>query len=195
MTAAPDPDLLVTVDLSVGREASATRLRTIHALHGATVHAVTTTGGEVEITAFSACDWPTELARVCRVAAPDVPAEAPPPDGESVPWELLVGTGAALSAHRADLYDAVGARAAPTVRARVRRLHEATLGRLRAVGIVPSRHRVGWVAWVLHADGWRALAPYVEHGPAGPRAMVRLEGRRPEDLARVVARWASGVRR
>ena len=72
----------------------------------------------------------------------------------------------------------------------VRRLH-APLGRLRAVGIVPGRRRIGWVSWVLQADGWRALTPYVERGPDGARRMIRVEPRRPEDLAHEIGRWAA----
>jgi hypothetical protein len=72
----------------------------------------------------------------------------------------------------------------------VRQWHRATLGRLRVVGVLPSR-RVGRVSWLLVADGWRALTPYL----AGGTAMLRLERRRPEDLPVDVARWAAEVAR
>jgi hypothetical protein len=105
----------------------------------------------------------------------------------------VLGTGAARSAHREDLYAELLGRAAPGAREGVERLHVATCGRLRAVGTAPGGRRVGWLAWVLFADGWHALTPCVAGTPASPGAMVRIERREPDDLAHDVARWAAGV--
>jgi hypothetical protein len=59
-----------------------------------------------------------------------------------------------------------------------------------------GRRRLGWVSWLLYADGWRALTPYAGSGAGGiRRAMVRIEPRRPIDLGLDVARWVSTVAR
>lgn len=199
-------DLLVDLDLVVRRTAGEARLRLRHALRGSTVHALATTGTpEVEVARFDVSDWQAELARACLVT---VPAQAPraPAPGLALPWDVLVGTGAALDL-RPDLYAVLVARAAGSVtvdgrvvtptaaRAQVARLHRCVVGRLRCTGTVPGRRRVGWVSWLLFADGWRALAPYTAAAPDGPRAMVRLEPRAPGDLAHDVARWATEVPR
>ncbi len=186
-------DLRVDLDLAVRRGRHDARLHARHELRGSTVRATATAGGEVEDVRFDVRLWRVELARTCRVAIPDG-ATAAPPDGLALPWDLVVGTGAALAERRPDLYDELVARADSALREPVRRLHRA-VGRLRVVGTLPTRSRVGWVSWVLFADGWRALTPVVERGSAGPRPMLRLEARRPEDLARDVARWAAEVPR
>jgi hypothetical protein len=186
-------DLRVDLDLAVRRGPYDARLHARHELRGSTVHATATAGGEVEDIRFDVRLWRSELARACRVPIPD-DAPAPPPDGLVLPWDLVVGTGATLGEHRPELYDELAARADSALRGPLRRLH-AAVGRLRVVGTLPARTRIGWVTWVLHADGWRALTPYVDRGAAGSRAMLRLERRRPEDLAREVARWAAEVPR
>jgi hypothetical protein len=78
----------------------------------------------------------------------------------------------------------------------LRRLHHGVLARLRAVGSGSrrGRRRVGWTSWLLFGDGWRELTPYAARSPGGVRrAMVRVEPRRPADLAAQVARWAVEV--
>jgi hypothetical protein len=186
-------DLLVDVDVAVRRGSSVTRVRARHILRGRTVTLVTA-DGEVRRRTVDVREWRSELASACRVVAPD-PAPTPPPTGLELPWDLVVGTGAALTAHRQDLYGELLARADDSVRDELGRLHRAALGRLRAVGTAPGRRRIGCVAWVLYADGWRAFTPYLGADMTGSRAMVRLERRRPEDLAHEVARWAAGVAR
>jgi hypothetical protein len=188
-------DLRVDLDLDLALRHGpyAARLHARHELRGSTVHATATAGGEVEDRRFGVRLWRSELARACRVTIPD-DAPAPPSDGPALPWDLVVGTGAALAARRPDLYDVLVAATDPAQREALRRLHRA-VGRLRVVGTLPARTRIGWVTWVLHADGWRALTPYVERGAAGSRAMLRLERRRPEDLALEVARWVAEVPR
>jgi hypothetical protein len=186
-------ELRVVVDLAVRDGRSVVRSRSCHAMHGRAVHIAATAGGRARVRTVDVGEWPDELARVCRTPPPDDVAP-PPPLGAELPWDLVVGTGAALAAHRPDHYAELLARTDECVREQVGRLHLATVGRLRAVGTVPGR-RVGWVSWVLVADGWRALSPYSDRTPGHRRAMVRLEPRRPEDLAHEVARWATGVAR
>jgi hypothetical protein len=182
-------DLLVTVDLAIRRGRTTERLRAVHALRGGEVETAVTTADAATSSRIAAREWAGELERTCRVRVP-APAPAPPADGPDLPWDLVVGTGAALAEQRTDLFDALVGRADGRHQEQVRHVHRATLGRLRAVGLLPSR-RVGRVSWLLVADGWRALTPYVAHGTP----MVRLERRRPGDLAVDVARWAAEVAR
>jgi hypothetical protein len=200
-------DLFVDLDLSVRRGAGAARLRARHALRGTTVLTVATAGtGTAEIGRCDVSEWQTQLARACRVRVPGG-SRPGPADGLALPWDLMVGTGAALAQHRPDLYDVLVARAAGQVTAgrhtlstdasheQIRRLHHSVVGRLRLVGTVPQRGRVGWLCWLLFGDGWRALTPYVATTPDGPRPMVRLDPRTPDDLAEGPARWAMEVAR
>jgi hypothetical protein len=195
--------LLVDVDVVIRRDHGDERLHTRHALCGPMVHAVASTGSAwIDSSTFEAADWQREIARTCRTAA--APAACPPPmPALEVPWDLLLGTGAALARHRADLYDVLVARAAGDVTAlgrplalavvhtQVFRLHRAVVGRLRCTGSVPSARRVGWVSWLLYADGWRALTPYAGARSDGrPCPMVRIEPRTPDDLGYEVAGWA-----
>ena len=194
--------LLVDVDVVVRRDHGEERLRRRHALCGTAVHAVASTGSAgVDSSSFAVADWQQQLAGTCRVAAAPSSYAPPAPDLE-LPWDLVLGTGAALARHRPDLYDVLVARAAgcvtaagrplgvAAVHAQMRRLHHA-VGRLRCTGTVPSSRRVGWVSWLLYADGWRALTPYSgAASDGGRRPMVRLEPRTPDDLAYDVARWA-----
>jgi hypothetical protein len=195
--------LLVDVDVVVRRDHGEERVRARHAWYGSSVHAVSASGAEVESAVFDVAHWQEQLARTCRVAAP--PSTSPPPgSGLEVPWDLVIGTGAALARHRPDLYEVLVARADGSVTADGRRLgqaavhtqmlrlHRAVVGRLRCTGTVASARRVGWVSWLLYPDGWRALTPYAGDpvaGADGARPMVRLERRSPDDLAHDVARW------
>jgi len=161
--------------------------------------------GEVEVAQLMLDAWPDQLAGLVKV--PDIgpgPDSAPAP-GLLLPWDLLVGTGAARARGRGDLYDALVARGAASCRAdgdaldllgcheQLRRLHAAT-GRLRATGagVRPDRGpRIGWVSWVLLGAHWYALTPtVVDHRP-----MVLVEPRRPADLGRTATVWLATVRR
>lgn len=193
MTADLRVDLRVDLDLVVRAGASELRLHARHELCDSTVRLVATAGGKVSAARFGVDDWRAQLARSCRVRIPD-DAPGPPADRVGLPWDLVVGTGAALAVQRRDLYDELVARADVGLHESLGRLHRSA-GRLRAVGTVPLRTRIGWVAWVLFADGWHALTPYVDRGPGGPRRMIRLEHRSPEDLTREVVRWAAEVTR
>ena len=61
-------------------------------------------------------------------------------------------------------------------------------GRLRVT--VAGRRGVGWVSWVLFADGWRELTPYADHGVP----MVRLRSVPPGRLGERVVGLAAGAR-
>jgi len=183
-------DLVVDLDLAVRRGRTVERRRARHALRGRSVHVLESTQGDVRSRWVDVRAWPAELADACRVSAPDDRA-IPPDDGALLPWDLVVGTGAALSADRPDLYAELVAQTDERARDQLGRLHRATLGRLRAVGIVPGRRRIGWLSWLLVPGGWCSLTPCLADRPDRPRAMVRLERRSPDDLAHEVARWAA----
>lgn len=183
-------DLVLVLDLALSRGSATTRVRTCHSCRDRRVDVLRVAGGDTTRRSIDVREWRSELGRVCRVPFPD-DAPQPLPDEPDLPWDLVVGTGAARTHHRPDLEAELLARVDTPLRAQVERLHTATLGRLRVVGMVPSRRRVGRLSWVLFADGWRALTPYAGSGPEGPCAMLRLERRAPEDLARDVARWVA----
>lgn len=203
--------LLLELDLAVRRGSGATaRLHARHGWRDGLVTAVSTAlTGQVEVARFDVVHWQRELTRSVLVVPPEG-SPAPPARTLELPWDLLVGTGAALARHRPELYDVLVARAVGCVRAdgetlgtagcheQVCRVHHSAVGRLRVVGAGRSaggRRRVGWVSWLLFADAWRALTPYVGSDAGGlRRAMVRIEPRRPADLALDVARWTSAVR-
>jgi hypothetical protein len=197
-------ELTVSVDLAVRRgPGSPVRLRARHGVRGEQVTAVSTTlSGVVEVARLDLDEWQAELARAVTVS-PSGAGLAPPAPDLLLPWDLLVGTGAARARCRSEVYDVLVGRAVGSCRAdgrtldlagchdQLRRLYAAT-GRMRAVGVGPgrSRPRVGWVSWLLVADGWRALTPTVrDHRP-----MVHVEPRRPTDLALDVAGWLVAVR-
>ena len=186
-------DLVVDLDLAVRRDASTVRLRSRHVQRDGRVHASLSDGDGVSLRTLDLREWRSELARLCRMTSA-VDSPSAPESGVELPWELVVGTGRALRAGRPDVYAELLGRAPTPVRDEVALLHRTT-GRLRAVGTLPTQRRVGWVSWLLFADGWRALTPRLatDQGVAVP--MVRLERRQPEDLGRDVARWASVARR
>jgi hypothetical protein len=181
-------DLVVVLDLAVRRGSATSRVRACHSLQGRQVHVLRVTGDDVTRDSIDVRDWHAELGRVCRVP---VRTDAPPPPEArlDLPWDLVVGTGVARSRHRPDLAAALLARLDAPLRGQVDQLLVSAVGRLRAVGMHPSRRRIGVVSWLLFADGWRALTPHLGAGVNGPRAMLRLEPRAPEDLGREVARW------
>ena len=78
------------------------------------------------------------------------------------------------------------------LRGQLVRLHTAGVGRL--VATVASRDdggpRVGWVSWLLFADGWRSLTPVRRDG----RPTVRLAPATPLDLGAQVAALVTLVR-
>jgi hypothetical protein len=201
------PDLVVTLDLAV-RQApgGTTRLRARHGVRGDRVTAVSTAfTGEVEVARLTLEAWPDALARLVTMPAPEPETASAPAAGLVLPWDLLVGTGAARARGRSDLYDALVARGVASSRTdggaldlvgcheQLRRLHAAT-GRLRAAaaGVRPaSGPRIGWVSWVLLGGGWYALTPtVVDHRP-----LVRVEPRRATHLGREAAVWLAAVRR
>jgi hypothetical protein len=151
----------VLVDLDLAVRAGG-QLRSWQRLRGDRVTAVSAAGPDLlELMWLDARHWDDQLARAATVTPPDV---GPPPAPETeVPFELLV-TGRA--GHR------LGRSA----------------GRLRAT--VAGRRAVGLLSWVLYADGWRELTPYVDRGVP----MVRVRAVAPGDLGARVTRLAQGAR-
>jgi hypothetical protein len=198
------------LDLDVASAGSTgTRLHVGYALRDTRVAAlVARDGAPVEMLTLDVGRWQDELESRLRVPGPADPPRAPARVLE-LPWDLLVGTGAALVRRRHDVYDELVARDAGSVRAigtvldltgtheQLRRVHHGVLARLQAVGYGSGRGRprIGWTSWLLFGDGWRELTPYAGSLPGGGRrAMVRVEPRCPADLAAQVARWAVEVR-
>jgi hypothetical protein len=176
--------IVVTLDLALTRGGTTSWSRAVHVPHGSVVDIAVAGDDRVSTRRISVRRWAAELTETCRCVAHDRPAY-PPDDSPDLPWELVVASGAALADRRAGLYAELLGRLDPAARAQLDRLHRGTVGRLRASGT--AGRRVGRLSWVLVADGWRALTPYA----VGGSAMVRLERRRPEDLARQVARWVA----
>jgi hypothetical protein len=203
--------LRVALDLATraDRGAGGSRLRVGYALEGSRVAALVARDAEpLEVLDLAVDDWQSELAQRLSVPVPDE-TPLPPARVVELPWDLLVGTGAATTGHRPGVYDELAARGVGAVAAdgrvldligtheQLRRLHHGPLARLQAVGSGdrPGRRRIGWTSWLLFSDGWRELTPYSRaSADGGRRAMVRVEPRRPADLALLVARWAVRVR-
>ena len=93
-----------------------------------------------------------------------------------VPLDAVLAGGEALRTGRDDVLDELvdrrwapprrptECRRGPTCAPSWSGSHRGTVGRLRAsVAAARRRHRprVGWVSWVLFADGWRSLTPVV----------------------------------
>ncbi|MDX6357289.1 MAG: hypothetical protein QOH37_343 [Nocardioidaceae bacterium] len=201
--------LRVDLDLATTDPSASARVHVGYALSGSRVAGVVVHGtGRVEVLSLEVGQWRRELEGRLRLPAPARVRPAPACLLE-LPWDLLVGTAAALSGRRPEVYDELVARDAGAVRAdgtvldlgathqQLRRLHHGVQARLQAVGSGGRRGRlrVGLASWLLFGDGWRELAPYAGRSALGrPRAMVRVESRRPADLAALVARWAVEVR-
>jgi len=196
-------DLLVTVRVAARSDRTSVHVSAQHAVRGDRVTAVTRAGGgAVTVAHLDLAGWPAELTRTATVAP--LPAEpCPVARGLLVPWDLLVATAAARERHRPEVYDVLVARAVGSCRAGDRvldlagcheqlRLLEAASGRMRAsgAGVGARGRRLGLASWVLLGHGWHALVPTYAHG----RAMVRIEPRRPADLAAEAARWLAAVR-
>ena len=148
-------------------------------------------------------DWPAELARTVTLPRPQRPSPTRRHPTSSCPWDLLVGTGAARARHRPDVYDVLVARAVGVVprrrpRPRPGRLPRAAPSPPRGHGSDAATGAVGvgtaggsasrrLAAWLLVADGWRALVPVTERragdGP-GRAAATGRPGRRRRRLAR-----------
>jgi hypothetical protein len=167
------------------------------------VTTVSTVGnGAVTVAHLDLAGWGNELARAVTLAPR--PAElCPLAPGLVVPWDMLVATGAALERRRPEVYDVLVARAVGWCRSGDRvlgsggcheqlRLLHAAAGRMRATGagVGVRGRRLGVASWVLLGGGWHALVPAQETG----RALVRVEPRRPDDLAVEAARWLAAVR-
>ena len=185
------PEVLVDLDRAVGSD----RLHAWHRFTRGRVTALTATAAGLELDRFPAAGWQRELARLVTVPAPTTTPAEPPPSELDLPLELLLGTGEALRLGREDVAaELVRRQGAGLDPVRLRRLHTACLGRVRAVvsGVGSSgARRVGWVSWILFVDGWRALTPYA----SGGTAMVRVHRVEPPWLGVEVARLLTLVRR
>src|SRR3954471_13183740 len=110
-------DLLVDLELTVRQGRSPAHRRARHILSGRSVTLVSA-GAETRIRTVDVREWRSELADARRVPTQD---EAPtaPDSGLELPWDLVVGTGAAWAAHRPDLHAALVARADASLREHV----------------------------------------------------------------------------
>lgn len=175
-------ELLVDVEL-VARPptpaAPVPQVRSWQRLRGDRAAAVSVGNGDVvELAWCGVARWPELVARTLTVTAPTEGRSAQAVD---VPLELLVAGCGAVRLGRPDLLTALLRRhRLLDGEGLVRRL-AACEGRMRAT--VSARGRpgelvVGWLTWLLFADGWRALTPYT----LGQTLMVRLRPVEPADL-------------
>ena len=198
------PEVAVDADLAVRTPAGSERLHSWQRWTAGRVTALSSALHDtVELGWWRHEHWQAELARLLSVTRP---AHAPEPPGRelTLPYDLLLGGGAALRERRADVFDELVSRDADAVRVggepagragaaeQVRRLELSVVGRMQVVvaGAPGGRRTTGWLSWLLFADGWRALVPYDE----GARAMVRVSARHPMDLGVEVARLVAEVR-
>ena len=139
------------------------RLRSWQRQRGDRVTLISAAGPQTLVLAWcSAPGWGEHLAQAATVDPPDT--GRPPPGDVDVPFEALIAgrAGSRLSGSG---------------------------GRLRVT--VAGPRGVGWVSWVLYADGWRELTPYAERGVP----MVHVRAVTPGVLGHRVARLAAGARR
>jgi len=210
MTVLAAPEVLVDVDVSVrppDAPAGFAHLHSWQRRRGGRVASLSTAGGHTfELGWHPDAWWQVELARAVTVRTPGS-AVTPPAAVVDLPHELLLGSGAALRLPREDVLADLVFRHTGSVHAdddpaalgaagtdeQVRRLHAAALGRMRTVvagAAATGTQRVGWVSWVLFADGWRALEPHVRDG----EARVRVHPVSPLRLGVEVARLVAAVR-
>ncbi|MGN0065841.1 MAG: hypothetical protein ACI379_16520 [Nocardioides sp.] len=206
-------DLAVEFDLLVQIGAGRARVRSWHRAAGGRVVCVSTVDGlTTEVSWLAVEDWWKEIARVVVVPpAPDkeraVGTELP--RVVETPWELLLGTGEAVVSGRGELArqmvddhtglvrggDVVGGtREADDQQALdwLATLAAPARARMHAVVLARGTHRppgAAVVEWVLHADRWRSLTPYVDDG----WRMVRVAEVDPVDLSGRVAALAAEV--
>ena len=198
------PQVAVDADLAVRTSAGDERLHSWQRWYDGHVTALSTAlHDSVELGWWRHEHWQAELARLVSVTRP---AHAPEPPARelTLPYDLLLGGGAALRDRRPDVFEELVSREADAVRVggepagragaaeQVRLLELSAIGRLQVVvaGAPGGRRTTGWLSWLLFADGWRALVPYDD----GARAMVRVSARHPLDLGVEVARLVAEVR-
>jgi hypothetical protein len=191
------PEIACDVDVTAprpdGRPGWA-RLRCRHGLRGDRVASTATAGGTVEVAAYAVEHWQTELARAATVPLPEG-GPRPPDDRVDMPLEVLLAAGEAVRSGRADVLDELVRRARAQdpggLRDQLVRLHTAAAGRL--VATVATRGsatpRLGWVSWVLFADGWRSLTPLRQEG----RPIVHVAPATPLELGAQVAALVTRV--
>ena len=204
-------EVSVRLDLGVRRPATPQgvgRFTGWHLHGGDRITAISMIGGpELELAWFADAHWQRELAHL--VAAPADPDGESPAPALTVPYELLLGSGAALRQQRpavlADLLtrhrdrvlgpDGVPLAAAAAAE-QVRLLHTAERGRLQVTvagiiaGAAAGDRTLGLLTWALFPDGWRALLPLT----VGGLPHVRVETVAPLTLGVLVARMVTGAR-
>jgi hypothetical protein len=200
------PEVAVDIDVSVRRAEAARGNAWLHSCQGLRsggVTAVSSAGGAVELAWFDDDYWQTELARAASVRPPVGSPEAPLPRLD-LPLDAVLAGGEALRTGRGDVFEelvdrSVGVATAPDgvlsrsdLHAQLVLLHGSTVGCLRAsvAASEDRRARVGWVSWLLVADGWRSLTPLMRSG----ERLVRVEPAVPLDLGRQVAALVTAVR-
>jgi hypothetical protein len=201
------PEVTCEVGVSVRRPGTGRGWVQVHsrqALRGDVVAAVSSAGGPAQVSWWRTDDWHAQLTRAASVPVPEATARPPSP-GVEVPLDVLLAVGEALRTHRGEVLDELVGRAVGVARIAAReldpgevrtelvRLHRGTLGRLLATVAArdgQAHTRVGWVSWLLFADGWRALRPTRVQG----RPSVRADPVEPSRLGPEVARLVAVVR-
>lgn len=189
------PAVLIEVDVAVRRGSSHAQLRSWQRWRDGRVASVSTAGGAVELGWWADDLWQPELARTVDVTVPRHPVE-PPADDLRLPHDVLLGAGEALRQDRSDVVAELASRT-DCGADQVWRLHTAALGRMRTVVAGAGRsgdRKAGVVSWMLYADGWRALTPYVGSGAAEGVPMVRVHRVPPAQLGVEVAGLVTRVR-
>lgn len=184
------PALAVDVDVAAG----GVRARAWHRQRGDAVATLATTDGLVfELAWFPVDHWAGELARLAVPPEGVVPRPSGVPAYLDLPHTLADAAGEAVRSLRADLLSVLVAEHTGATRDADGRtvpdlevvtllgtLARETRGRLRVlVADATAASVVGVVAWVLLADGWRALRPRRVDG--ADRVVVARVG--PGDLA------------
>lgn len=200
------PEVFVRLDLGVRRPAAVRGVARFTAWHHhgqGRVTAVSSAGGPaLELAWFADGHWQRELAHL--VTVPPDEAAGSPADRLTLPYDLLLGSGAArrlrrpavlaelLARHRVLGPDG-GPLGAPAAAEQVRLLHSTERGRLQVTvaGVGDGRRALGVVTWVLFADGWRALVPATTDGVP----VVHVVATAPLTLGAVVVRLVAGVQR
>lgn len=174
--------VLVEIDLAVPAPGGSRRLHSWQWPGPATVAALSTTGGTVEVAWHSRADWSARCAEV-PAAVPTLSPIGPPAPSEDpvleAPAGLLLATGTALRAGRPDLAHAL-APGSPIGLG----LHECR-ARLRVLVTGATSARL--LGWVLVGPGWRELT---SEGRG-----VRFAPVRPRELGPRVERLVAGVSR
>jgi hypothetical protein len=194
----------VAVDLDV--VVDGVRARAWHrAVAGAVATLATVDGVVFELAWLPATAWAAELGRAAVLPSDHRTHGTTLPDVVDLPFELLDTASEAVRSNRTDLLPVLAARHSGSavdadgtpigdvdLASMLSALAVGPRGRLRALGADVSgdeTREVGVVAWVLLADGWRALRPH----RSGDDARVEIHRVEADDLATDLAFVLSGV--